>query len=68
MIRNLPLLLAICFTDVASATTLQFNVIDGETGNPTAARFSLKLNDIPWYPDRVRRNGLRFVSHHVSKN
>lgn len=49
------------------AATLRFSVIDSDTEQLTAARFSLKLNGIPWAPDKVGKNGLRFVSHHVSK-
>jgi hypothetical protein len=49
------------------AATLRFIVRDADTGQTIAARFALRLNGIPWFPDRVTKNGLRFISHHESK-
>lgn len=43
------------------------DVIDGETGKPTAARFSLAVDGEEHAPQWVGPHGLRFVSVHVSK-
>ncbi len=46
---------------------LILDVVDAETGKPTAARFSLSIDGVEHAPSWVGPHGWRFVSVHVSK-
>lgn len=46
---------------------LLLNVLDADTGRPTAARFTLEIDGKPYLPPFLNRQGLRFVSLHQGK-
>ncbi len=50
-----------------AAPILKFEIREAETGELTAARFSLLVNGVPFAAERVNRNAFRFLSVHESK-
>ncbi len=46
---------------------LALDVVDAETGKPTAARFSLTIDDKEYVPAALDAHGLRFVSIHQGR-
>ena len=53
--------------DAAWSPRLLLTVVEGETGEPIAARFSLTVDGRPYEPRWVGTHGVRFASVHVSK-
>ncbi|MBI4624847.1 MAG: CehA/McbA family metallohydrolase [Verrucomicrobia bacterium] len=51
----------------ADQKRLSLQVVDAATGRPTAARFSLEVDDRDFVPDGLGTGGLRFVSIHNGK-
>ena len=51
----------------AASPTLFLSIVDDRSGQPTAARFSLIVDEKPYYPESLGEHGLRFVSIHESK-
>ena len=47
---------------------LLLEVVDGASGGPTAARFSLVVDGVGYTPDALGAGGLRFVTIHQSKH
>ena len=46
---------------------LKLTILDADTGEPTAARFSVTIGGQPYTPESLSPGGLRFVSIHVGK-
>ena len=47
---------------------LFIDIVDRETGHPTPARFSIRVDGEPYFPDWVDDNGISFTSIHLRSN
>ncbi|MGH9464266.1 MAG: hypothetical protein ACRD0X_01385, partial [Thermoanaerobaculia bacterium] len=47
---------------------LALTIVEAATGEPTAARFTLTLDDEPYLPPGLGGLGLRFTTHHTRRH
>ena len=53
--------------EIGAGRHLRLTIVDGETGQPVAARFVVSLEGAPYVPAALNAHGIHFTSIHVGK-